>query len=51
MGHLGEIQFSFSFPGPLLDYFDVQDLRILLGIILFEIIVAKVCFKSLWTKF
>ena len=38
MGHLGEILFSFRLP---LNYFDVQDLKILLGIILFEIIVAS----------
>ena len=39
MGHLGEIQFSFSFPSLPLDYFDVQDLKILLGRISFGIIV------------
>ena len=42
MGHLGEIQLSFPFPSLPSDYFDVQDLRILLS---FEIIVAKVRFK------
>ena len=42
MGHLGEIQFSFLFPSLSLDYFDVQDLKILLGVISFEIIVAIV---------
>ena len=36
VGHFGEIQFSFP-----LDYFDVQDLKILLDIILFEINVAS----------
>ena len=41
MGHLGEIQFSFPFPSLPLDYFDVQDLKVLFGIILFEIIVAS----------
>ena len=41
MGNLGEIQFSFPFSSLSLDYFDVQDLKILLGIILFEIIVAS----------
>ena len=40
MGHLGKIQFSFPFPSLPLDYFDVQDLKILLGIISFEIIAA-----------
>ena len=33
MHHLGEIQFFFPFPSLLLDYFDVQDSKILLGII------------------
>ena len=42
MGHLGEIQFSFPFPSLPLDYFDVQDLKILLGIISFEIILMGV---------
>ena len=41
MGHLGEIQFSFPFPSLILDHFDVQDLKILLGIISFEVIVAS----------
>ena len=41
MGHLGEVQSSFPFPGFPLDYFDVQDLKILLGMISFEIIVAS----------
>ena len=41
MGHLGEIQFSFPFLSLGLDYFDVQDLEILLGIISFETIVAS----------
>ena len=41
MGHLGEIQFSFPFPSLPLDYFDVQDLNILLGIISVEIIVTS----------
>ena len=41
MGHLGEIQFPFPFPSFLLDYFDVQDLKILLGIISFEIAVSR----------
>ena len=41
MGHLGEIQFSFPFPSLPLDYFDVQDFKILLGIISFVIIVAS----------
>ena len=41
MGHLGEIQFSFPFPSLPLDYFDIQDLKILLGFISFEIIVAN----------
>ena len=40
MGHLGEVQFSFPFTNLLLDYFDVQDLKILLDIISFQIIVA-----------
>ena len=34
-GHLGEVQFSFPFPSLPLDYFDVQDLKILLGIMHF----------------
>ena len=38
MGHLGEIQFSFPFSSLPLDYFDVQDLKILLGITSIEII-------------
>ena len=37
MGHLGEIQFSFPFPSLPLDYFDVQDLKVLISIISFEI--------------
>ena len=41
MGHLGEIQFSFPFLSLSLGYFDVQDLKILLGIISFEIIVGS----------
>ena len=41
MGLLGEIQFSFPFPSLIFDYFDVQDLNILLGIISFKIIVAS----------
>ena len=41
MGHLGEIQFSFPFAILPMDYFDVQDLKILLSIISFEIIVAS----------
>ena len=41
MAHLGEIQFSFPFPSLPLDFFEVQDLKILLGIISFEIIVAS----------
>ena len=41
MGHLGEVQFSFPFPSLLLDCFDFQDLKILLGIISFEVIVAS----------
>ena len=41
MGHLGEIQFSFPFPSLPLDYFNVHDLKILLSIISFEIIVAS----------
>ena len=40
MAHLGEVQFSFPFPSFPLDYFDIQDLKILLGMISFEIIVA-----------
>ena len=35
MGHLGEIQFSFSFLSLPLDYFDVQGLQILLSFIYF----------------
>ena len=41
MGHLGEIQFSFPSPRIPLDYFDVQDIKILLSIISFEITVAS----------
>ena len=41
MGHLGEIQFSFPFPSLPLDYFDVQDSKILVSIISFEITVAS----------
>ena len=41
MGHLGEIHFSFPFPSLPLDYFDVQNLKILLGIISFEVIVGS----------
>ena len=40
MGHFAEMHFSFPFPSLPLDYFDVQDLKILLRIISFEIIVA-----------
>ena len=40
-GHLGEIRLSFPFPSLSLDYFDVQDSKILIGIISFEIIVAS----------
>ena len=39
--YLGEIQFSFLLPSLPLDYFDVQDLKILLGIISFNVIVAS----------
>ena len=35
MGHLGEMQLSLPFLSLFLDYFDVQDLKILLGIISF----------------
>ena len=41
MGHLGEIQFSFPFAILPMGYFDVQDLKILLGIISFEIIISS----------
>ena len=41
MGHLGKIQFSIPFPSLSLEYFDVQDLKILFGIISFEIMVAS----------
>ena len=41
MGHLGEVQSSFLFPSLPLDYFDVRDLKILFGIMSFEIIVAR----------
>ena len=41
MGHSGEIQFSFPFPSLPLGYFDVQDLKILLSVISFEIIVSS----------
>ena len=40
MGHFGEMHFSFPFPSLPFDYFDVQDIKILLGAISFEIIVA-----------
>ena len=40
MGYLGEIQFSFPFSSLPLDYFDVQDLKILVDVISFEISVA-----------
>ena len=33
MGHFGEMHFSFPFPSLLFDYFDVQNIKILLGII------------------
>ena len=36
MGHLGEIQFPFPFPSFPMDYFDIQDLKILLSIISFH---------------
>ena len=39
MDHFGEMHF-FPFPGLPFDYFDVQDIKVLLGIISFEIIVA-----------
>ena len=39
--HLGQNQFSFPFPSLPLDYFDVQDLKMLLGIISFEIAAAS----------
>ena len=43
MGHLRGIQFSFRYPflSVSLDYFDIHDLKILLGIISFEVIVAS----------
>ena len=42
MGHLGEVQFFFPFPSLPLDYFYVQDLKMLLSMITaFEIIVAS----------
>ena len=41
MGHLGELQFSFPFLSLPLDYYDVQDLKILLGITSCEIFVAS----------
>ena len=41
MGHLREVQFSFPFPSIPLDYSDVQDLKVLLAIISFEITVAS----------
>ena len=41
MGHLGEMQFSFPSASLPLDYFDVQDIKILLGIISFEVIIAS----------
>ena len=41
MGHLGEIQSSPPFPSLPLDYFNVQDLKVLLSIISFEIIGAS----------
>ena len=41
MGHLEEVQLSFSFPSLPSDFFDVQVLKILLSIISFEIIVAS----------
>ena len=40
-GSLGRDTVSFPFPSLPLDYFDVHDLKIFLGIILFEIIVAS----------
>ena len=40
MGHLTELQLSFPCPSLPLNYFDVQDLKSLLGIILFEIILT-----------
>ena len=48
MGHLGKIQFSFLFPSLSLDYFDVQDLKIFLDIISFEIIVATLRLKIIF---
>ena len=47
MRHLRGLQFSFPFPSFPLDYFDVQDLKILLGMISFEIIVASLQHYSL----
>ena len=41
MCHFGEMRFSFPFPSLLIDHFDVQDLKIFLGIISFEILVAS----------
>ena len=41
MGHLRDVQFSSPFPSLPLDYFDVQDLKILLGMISFEIVAAS----------
>ena len=41
MTHMGEIQFLFPFPSLPLDYFDVQDLKILPSIISLEMIVAS----------
>ena len=40
-GHFREVQFYFPFPSLLLDHFDVQDLKILLSIISFQITVAS----------
>ena len=44
---LREVQFSFPFPSFPLDYFKVQDLKILLGMISFEIVVASLQHYSL----
>ena len=41
MGPLGEIQIPFPFPSIPLDYFGIQDLKILLGIISVAIVVAS----------
>ena len=38
-GYLGEIQFSFPFASLPSDYFGVQDLKILLGIVLTQVVI------------